>query len=317
MLLYGANQKLQILLSGAVTTTELPYYVTLADRNGTSVSYPAPVHGTTNGATAVDAVAAPGGSVTRKVRGFFLWNADSAAAVVTLRVNDGGTTRVLNKFTLYPGESLQYVEQGGFSVMDSEGSLRASGLGGRYSGFPHLGHANGSGVNSRYYCGQSNATAATTLVVTANRLFALPFIAPPRNSRVSIVGIGVTTLAAGNVRVGVYGNKGPNNIYPDALLYDTGALSTGTTGIKSNAPDLDLVPGELYWGACVFDAAPTVRALGVAALMPILGQDSALSNAPQVGYQATFTYAALPDPFPAASALLTSTSPGIFVGYSS
>lgn len=126
MILSGANQKLQILLAGAVATTEAAYYAAYADKNGGAVTFETPVHGTTNGATAVDVVAAPGASKQRKVKILTLWNADSASVVATVRLNDGGTTRILYRATLATGEQLSYVDGVGFVSFSADGSPRGA-----------------------------------------------------------------------------------------------------------------------------------------------------------------------------------------------
>ncbi len=126
MILSGANQKLQVLLAGAVATTEAVYYAAYADKNGGSVTFETPVHGVTTGATAVDVVAAPGASKQRKVKILTLWNADSASVVATVRLNDGGTTRILYRATLATGEQLSYVDGVGFVSFAADGSPRGA-----------------------------------------------------------------------------------------------------------------------------------------------------------------------------------------------
>lgn len=317
MILSGANQKLQVLLSGAVATTEAAYYAAYADKSGGAVSFETPVHGTTSGATAVDVVAAPGASKQRKIKILTLWNADTATVVATVRLNDGGTTRIVYRASLATGEQLAYVDGVGFAVCAIDGSPRTADAADRYGALQHPGHAGGSGITSRYAAGAIAGTSTSTLTVTADRFYALPFIAPPRAAVVNYGAIGVTTLAAGNVRVGLYSNTSPVNLYPAALLWDSGAISTGTTGAKSGTPNVTLTPGELYWAAALFDAAPTVRCVVQAAMAPILGHDSVLTNAPQCGYQASLAYAALPSTYPASAAALSGNGPAIYVGYGS
>lgn len=126
MILSGANQKLQVLLAGAVATTEAAYYAAYADKNGGAVSFETPVHGTTSGSTAVDVVAAPGASKQRKIKLLTLWNADSASVVATVRLNDGGTTRILYRATLATGEQLSYIDGVGFVSFSADGSPRGA-----------------------------------------------------------------------------------------------------------------------------------------------------------------------------------------------
>lgn len=67
-------------------------------------------HGTTNGATAVDVASAPASGRQRIIpaKGFNLYNADSGALAVTLRLNDNGTIRIIKKdAALAAGASFQ------------------------------------------------------------------------------------------------------------------------------------------------------------------------------------------------------------------
>lgn len=65
-------------------------------------------HGALNGATPVDIVAAPAASVQRAVRNVTFFNRDTAAVTITLRLDDGGTERVLDKQTVQPDEAWVY-----------------------------------------------------------------------------------------------------------------------------------------------------------------------------------------------------------------
>lgn len=65
-------------------------------------------HGALNGTTPVDVVAAPAASTQRVVRNVVFHNRDSAAVVITLRLDDGGTERVLDIQTVQAGETWIY-----------------------------------------------------------------------------------------------------------------------------------------------------------------------------------------------------------------
>lgn len=111
------------------------------------------------------------------------------------------------------------------------------------------------------------------------------------------IGLRVTTLAAGNCRLGIY--KAGGSGIPGALVLDAGTFSTGTTGDKEITISQQLVPG-LYFLAAVFDAAPTINWRdNVYSKDAIYGQPAsttATTNLENLLYR-TFTYAALPDPF--------------------
>lgn len=65
-------------------------------------------HGAFNGVTAVDVVAAPAAATRRIVRSIIVYNADSASRTVTLRLDDGGTERIIGRAVLAAGELYVY-----------------------------------------------------------------------------------------------------------------------------------------------------------------------------------------------------------------
>lgn len=160
-----------------------------------------------------------------------------------------------------------------------------------------------------------NATALTTGAIAANTIYALPFVAPPTARKCAIIGFNVTTLAAGNARIGLYKNKAANDVYPGDLIVDSGSISTGTATVKSyNLPTpFELVPGELYWLVLHADAAPTLRAMAMAGVYPTLGMPTALGTAAQIGWSIATAYAALPNPFTAGAVAITAVPlPALF-----
>jgi len=65
-------------------------------------------NGTTNSTTPVEVVAAPGASTRRLIRSITVFNADTAAATITLTYDNGVTERVINKTTLAIGDQLYF-----------------------------------------------------------------------------------------------------------------------------------------------------------------------------------------------------------------
>ena len=169
-------------------------------------------------------------------------------------------------------------------------------------------------TEDRWYCaGIDNATVLTTGAPTANVLRAMPF-PKYRQRTLDRIAINVTTLTAGNARLGIYADDG--NCYPGSRILDAGAVDTGTTGVKALTISQVLTPG-LYWLVLVSNAASTIRALSVGGAIPILGLANDLSTAPGVGWSVAFTYAALPATFPADAAAITAVPiPAIFVRFS-
>lgn len=117
----------------------------------------------------------------------------------------------------------------------------------------------------------------------------------------------VTTLGSGSsIRLGVYDSTSLDDIYPLNRLFDSGALSSATTGVKTATATLTLQQGKLYWACYVAGtAAPTVRALAVAGCAPSLGLDAAMGTATGVGYTGAFTFGALPATYPAGQSALS------------
>jgi hypothetical protein len=172
----------------------------------------------------------------------------------------------------------------------------------------------GSTLN-QWYTSPFTGTALTTGAPTANVLRAIPFIVS-KTTTIDSMAINVTTATSGMVRVGIYANNGNN--YPGALVVEATSITqinTGTTGVKIATDNLPvtLQPG-LYWLAIVSNAAPTIRTFSVGSLIPVLGFASNLPTNAQFGWSVSFTYAALPNPFPSGGSAITAAPiPAIFV----
>lgn len=121
MILDATTKSLEVILAGAITTTQLPFVATYADISVTAFA-PAGNDGQTNSTTAVAMVPAPAASVQRQVKEVSIWNADTVAATVTVRLNDNATFRNIVKVILQPGEHLQYADFYGWRVLASDGS---------------------------------------------------------------------------------------------------------------------------------------------------------------------------------------------------
>ena len=111
MIILGTStSSLEVVLTGAAATTELPWVahwldVTTADQSLTTLSE---TDGVTIGATGVTIVASPSAGHTRTLKSFTLFNADTTGAIATVRYNNNGTTRVIVKPLLATGDTLEY-----------------------------------------------------------------------------------------------------------------------------------------------------------------------------------------------------------------
>ena len=299
-------RKLQIVLGAAHTTTAPRVYAAWVDHTTTTYT-PDAATVASNGTTQTDVVAAPGASTQRQIKSVLCRNVDTVPHVITFLLDDAGTDTQLFSATVPAGYAVEYTDGRGWSlrsdtgaeVMASTSLVARSGFGAR--------HIGGSGLERWYYANCANATALTTGAPTANVLRALPFIAPERRARLDRIAVNVTTLLAGNLRVGLYRNTSPGgqNLYPGALLADSGDISSGTAGVKSYTISQDLDPGEIYWLAHVGSVAATLRCLAVGGVGPLLGVSSALGTASSAGVSVAHTFGALPSTFTAGGAEIT------------
>ena len=154
----------------------------------------------------------------------------------------------------------------------------------------------------------ANCTALSTLALTANRLYAVPFLVCGTHTYVRI-GINVTTLLAGSARLGIYANQ-DGQVYPGSLILDAGEVSLGTTGLKEIVINQQLAPG-LYWLALIASSAATIRAGVIAGVMPILGLDAAFGTAPGNSWYVSGTYGVLPNPFTGGGTVNVASLPAI------
>lgn len=120
------QKKLQVLLAGAVATSECPINVSFIDQNsvGRSASSSDAI---TTGNTAVDAVAAPPAGIRRELVGFSLYNDDTTSVTVTVRLYvNASTSRIVYFGSLLTDESLFYDENSGWYAVNSSGQRKLS-----------------------------------------------------------------------------------------------------------------------------------------------------------------------------------------------
>ena len=125
MILLDSSDSLQVLLAGAVATSQPVLYAAFADHAPGSFT-PGSSSGATNGATAVDWVAAPSEGNERQVKYLSLYNADTTPVVATVRVVDNASNRILLKVSLLTGERMEYLDGKGFRVLDTGGAEKVT-----------------------------------------------------------------------------------------------------------------------------------------------------------------------------------------------
>jgi len=115
VILDATTRKIQILMDATATTTESPCIANWVDMTTTTTT-PGSSNSISTGTAPVDAVAAPAASTQRVVQSLSVYNADTVNRIVTVRYNDNGTTRIVIKMTLIPGQVLYYTAHGGWEV---------------------------------------------------------------------------------------------------------------------------------------------------------------------------------------------------------
>ena len=257
-------------------------------------------------------LAAPGANLKRRIQFINIYNSDTVAHTITIKLDVSASEFPLNAFSLQPGDVLVYQDGLGWKCIDSSGNERQSRgydfRGMSFQGFQHTNLL--SGISSFYVAGENSAGALVTGAPSAGTLRAFPFVAPFKGGTIDQIAFEVTTLLAGNGRIGLYNNRGSStgndgDIYPFTLLSDSGSISTGTTGVKTFALSQALTPGQLYWLVYLSDAAATLRCLPLSGMWPIHGVPSTFGAAPQVGISRAFAFAALPSPFGSGGAAIT------------
>lgn len=163
-----------------------------------------------------------------------------------------------------------------------------------------------SPIERWYVAGLSNALALTTGAPAIGTLFALPF-AVPRGGTLDRIAFQVTTLAAsGTGRCGIYQATSDTNVYPNALIVDSGSLSTASTGLKSATISQALTANTLYWFVYLAGtAAATIRCMALGGVRAFMGIDNAIGAAPGFGITVAQAFGSLPATFPAGGTVMT------------
>lgn len=107
-------------------------------------------------------------------------------------------------------------------------------------------------ANARYR--PAGTFGNTNAAIAANTLYAVPWYNPAQTTFTKI-SIRVTTLSAGNVRLGIFNDV---NGHPGTVLVDCGTASTASTGLKEIAFSQAIAPGW-YWFGAVFSGTPTIN----------------------------------------------------------
>jgi hypothetical protein len=143
-MLLSSTQTLELVLAQAITTSQLTYITNYVDEILSSIELGAlgTKDGTSNDTTAVTITSSPTSGSVRKISGISIYNGDTVAAVITLRINDASVLKTLINILLIDGETLLYSDLRGFIILNANGELRVaisnlpSGSGGSSSTVP-------------------------------------------------------------------------------------------------------------------------------------------------------------------------------------
>ena len=117
MYITGANEKIQLVLAGAITTNQLQWtasYQTV-DSNGMTLPMLS-AHGTSNSTTDVDVVASAGASKANQITYLSVYNADTVSATVTIKLDSSGNERIIRKALLQAGDTLEFSREFGWKI---------------------------------------------------------------------------------------------------------------------------------------------------------------------------------------------------------
>lgn len=110
IILDATDKSLEVVLGGAVDTNELDITCHAVDTldSDQSVSDIVNTNALTNGATPVEAMAAPASGHTRVIKSLTVFNGDTDPVQITVQLNEGGTRYKLTRVTIDPEETLVY-----------------------------------------------------------------------------------------------------------------------------------------------------------------------------------------------------------------
>ena len=117
MYITGANEKIQLVLAGAITTNQLQWTASYQTVDGNGMTLPMlSAHGVSNDTTDVDVVAAAGVSKTNQITYLSVYNADTVSATVTIKLDSSGTERIIRKALLQAGDTLEFSREFGWKI---------------------------------------------------------------------------------------------------------------------------------------------------------------------------------------------------------
>jgi hypothetical protein len=168
-----------------------------------------------------------------------------------------------------------------------------------------------------YPAGIVGYTPVNSALMSANTIVFTPFFSGQAQAVTALVCTVHTGAVGKNVRMGLYKGDGSGG-KPSTLVADGGSSSAnpGADTDVSQTISATLAANTLYWLCIVSDGGPTLwgipqTAVPVTPIGVVKVGSGTMNQAPSVGYTASFTFGALPNPW---TATLTPTASGPAVG---
>jgi hypothetical protein len=127
MILDSTSDVLQIVLSGTVGTTQLPFYVSYSTITSTGMTINKN-QGTTNNQTPVTLIPSPSSGQQIQLKQCSIFNSDTSGATVSVQYTNGLVTRTILSTALIQNESIQYNPNSGWQTYDETGILKVLGV---------------------------------------------------------------------------------------------------------------------------------------------------------------------------------------------
>jgi hypothetical protein len=165
------------------------------------------------------------------------------------------------------------------------------------------------------------AFTTSSLSLSANTAYFVPFIIGQTMTATALVCTLTSVVGTKHVRMGIYKSDGTAG-KPSTLVVDGGSSTmSGSAPIDvSQTISQSLGPNALYWLAIVSDAAPSISAFIPNGCMLVPGgwttvSSATFTNAPVLGYLASFTYGSFPNPWTATLSSITTNVPAIGIKF--
>lgn len=127
IVLSATTDKIQIVLSGNVATSQLNCVASWRDITATPTYVAGRSVANSNNTTDVDLVASPAASTQRVIDLICITNTDTAAATVTIKYDANGTDYRLYRATVEAGGTIVYTDDDGWSVCNAAGARQTVG----------------------------------------------------------------------------------------------------------------------------------------------------------------------------------------------